>query len=53
MASRGIQATRGLYLTCNQCKKPYDLAKLAREAEAKRKNNLYCPVCGQRVGTLQ
>jgi len=40
-------------LTCCHCKKRYDMSALSKEAEIKGRCNLYCPQCGQKVGTLQ
>jgi DNA-directed RNA polymerase subunit RPC12/RpoP len=53
MTRRGYTSKRGLILKCSKCKKSYDIVELASKAESKNRQNLYCPYCGNPIGTLQ
>ena len=41
-----------ILLNCPKCKNEYNLNELSLEAKRKRKRNIYCNICGKRVGIL-
>ena len=47
-----LKNSEGMF-KCPKCTNRYNFSKLTREAIRSDKRNLYCPHCGNRVGTLQ